>query len=40
MLCENAERPLEGRKWRYELKLEGIPPYWAQVRTKRAAPVT
>jgi bifunctional non-homologous end joining protein LigD len=23
MLCESAERPPEGRKWRYELKLDG-----------------
>ncbi len=24
MLCESAERPPEGRKWRYELKLDGF----------------
>jgi ATP-dependent DNA ligase len=23
MLCEGAERPPEGREWRYELKLDG-----------------
>jgi bifunctional non-homologous end joining protein LigD len=26
MLCESAERPPEGREWRYELKLDG---FWA-----------
>jgi ATP-dependent DNA ligase len=24
MLCESAERPPEGREWRYELKLDGF----------------
>jgi hypothetical protein len=24
MLCEGAERPPEGREWRYELKLDGF----------------
>jgi bifunctional non-homologous end joining protein LigD len=24
MLCERAERPPEGREWRYELKLDGF----------------
>jgi ATP-dependent DNA ligase len=24
MLCESAERPVEGREWRYELKLDGF----------------
>jgi bifunctional non-homologous end joining protein LigD len=24
MLCESAERPPEGREWRYELKVDGF----------------
>jgi ATP-dependent DNA ligase len=24
MLCESAERPPDGREWRYELKLDGF----------------
>jgi ATP-dependent DNA ligase len=40
MLCQGVERLPEGREWRYELKLDGVPRNRAQGRTHRSALVS